>query len=153
MTTRLTLSFYGDVQLDRTLARFGDAVSDARPAWEAITRRFVALEKRQFSTEGAAASGGWAPLSANYAEWKAAHYPGKTILRRTDDLYHSLTRRPLPIEVHEPTFMAIGSDVGYGEYHQHGGGNLPQRRPVELTEDTRREWVKILQRFIVTGKA
>ena len=33
------------------------------------------------------------------------------------------------------------------------GGTLPQRRPVELTEASRREWMNVLQRFIVTGKA
>lgn len=150
MAVRITLEFYGDVQLDRTLARF-EAVEDARPAWEVLAERFARLERRQFATEGRAASGGWPALSPDYAAWKARHYPGKPILEREGDLKASLTSRPFGVEVLEPAFMVVGSDVEYGRYHQHGGGNLPQRRPVELPESERRTWARILQRFIVTG--
>lgn len=152
MPVRLSFSFYGDQQVDRTLERFSDAVEDARPAWDAMADRFAAAERRQFATEGRAASGGWAPLSPRYAAWKARRYPGKTILRRSDDLWRSLTQRPLGVEVIEPRFAMFGSAVPYGAYHQHGSGRLPRRRPVEFTEAERREWVKILQRWIVTGR-
>lgn len=122
-----------------------------RPAWEVLTSRFAALEARQFASEGRAGSpAGWAPLSPRYAAWKARHYPGKTILRRTDELYNSLTQRPLDIEVLEPSFMLIGSSVPYGRFHQQGDG-LPRRRPVEFPELERRQWVKVVQRYLVTG--
>lgn len=147
----MTLSFYGDAQLDRTLARFADNIGDARPAWEVLAERFRRLEVRQFATEGRAASGGWPALSPTYAAWKARHYPGKPILEREGDLKRSLTRRPFGVEVLEATFMVVGSDVERGRYHQHGGGRLPQRRPVELPEAERRTWARVLQRFIVTG--
>lgn len=152
MPVRLTLSFYGDKQIDRTLANLEFGGQDARPAWELIADDFLESERRQFASEGAYASDGWAPLSPAYARWKAIHYPGKTILRRTDDLFKSLTEGPA-IRILEPTFMVIGSDVDYGAYHQHGTTRLPRRRPVELTENRRREWVKILQRFLITGEA
>lgn len=155
MAVRLSFTFYGDVQLNRTLARVTDAVHDLRPAWEVLAGRFVAMERQQFDTEGRYASAGWAPLSPRYARWKAAHYPGKTILRRTDDLYNSLTRRPLGVEVIEPQLAIFGSAVRYGEFHQRGGGRagyLPRRRPVEFPEAERREWVKVLQRYIMTGQ-
>lgn len=152
MPTTITFTFFGEAQLSRTLARSLEAVDDLRPVWEVLAERFVALELRQFATEGKYGSGGWAPLSPRYAEWKARHYPGKTILRRTDDLWKSLTHRPLGIEVIEPHFAVFGSAVEYGRYHQEGGPNLPRRRPVEFPESERREWVKVLQRFIVTGE-
>jgi hypothetical protein len=154
----LKFEFAGDVQLDRTLARF-EAADDARPAWEALARKFAAMERRQFSTEGAYGSGGWPDLSDKYAAWKERHYPGKTILRRSDELYKSLTERPFGVEVIEPGFMVLGTDVRsedgfpYAEAHQQGTGRLPQRRPIEFRESDRAEWVKVLQRFIVTGKA
>jgi phage gpG-like protein len=148
---RMSFDFYGDVQLDRTLERFAESVADATPAWEKMADRFVRVERRQFASEGAYGSGGWAPLSPRYAAWKAAHYPGKPILRRTDDLWRSLTTGPA-IRVITPSMMIVGSDVAYGRYHQRGGPKLPRRRPVEFPEAERREWVKILQRFIVTGK-
>lgn len=151
MAVRLTFSFYGEAQLDRTLARMSDAVHDLRPAWEVLAARFAAMERRQFDTEGRYGSAGWSPLSPRYEAWKAAHYPGKTILRRTDDLYNSLTRRPLGIEVMEPQFAIFGSPVDYGRFHQRGSSTLPRRRPVEFPEAERVQWVKVLQRFILTG--
>lgn len=149
----LSFDFYGDTQLDRTLDRFAGGVEDATPAWEAIADRFRHVELRQFRTEGAAFSGGWAPLSPRYAAWKARHYPGKPILQREGDLVRSLTERPFGVEVIMPQRMWIGSDVEHGAYHQHGTPRMPRRRPVELDEAERRLWVQILQRFIVTGQA
>ncbi|KWW97403.1 hypothetical protein LI90_4375 (plasmid) [Carbonactinospora thermoautotrophica] len=151
MAVRITFSFYGDTQLDRTLARFADNVQDARPVWEVLAERFRRAETRQFRSEGRYASGGWDPLSPRYAAWKARNYPGATILVRTGALRDSLTKRPFGIEVIEPSFMVVGSDVEYGVYHQQGTERMPRRRPVEFTEWERREWVRILQRFIVTG--
>lgn len=153
MPVLLSFDFYGDVQLERTLDRFAEHTEDATPAWEAIANRFAHVERRQFATEGKHGSGGWAPLSPKYAAWKARHYPGKPILQREGDLVRSLTRRPFGIERIEPQQAWLGSDVPYGAYHQNGAGRLPRRRPIELTEAERRLWVKILQRFIVTGVA
>lgn len=150
MPTRLSFSFYGDQQIDRTLADIDDRVTDLRPLWDTLADRFAALEQRQFSSEGAYGSGGWTALSPRYAVWKARHYPGKTILRRTDELYASLTERPLGIEIIEARFAVFGSDVPHGGYHQKGDG-VPQRRPVELPETERIEWARAAQRFLMTG--
>lgn len=150
---RLRLEVEGEVQIDRTLLRFEEALEDLRPVWEVLADRFAAGERRQFASEGAYGSGGWAPLSPRYAAWKAKHYPGKPILRRTDELYNSLTRRPFGIEVLTDKSITVGSGLDRGRYHQAGGPHLPQRRPVELPESERREWVRRVQRFVQTGKA
>ena len=152
MPTRIAFDFYGDVQLERTIDRTIDRAEDASPAWEAIANSLVRAERRQFATEGGYASGGRAPLSPAYAAWKARHYPGKPILERTGRLKASLTERPLGVEVIRPHSAILGSHVPYGLHHQRGGGRPPPRRPVELPESIRREWVKIVQRWIVTGK-
>lgn len=152
MPARLRFTFAGEAQVDRTLARL-EAVEDARPAWEAMAVRFARANAANFRSEGAYASGGWAPLSPRYAAWKARAYPGKPILEREGDLKRDLTQRPFGVEVIEPGFMVLGTALPYAAFHQQGAGNLPQRRPVELREQERREWVRILQRFIITGKA
>jgi phage gpG-like protein len=146
---RLRFSFFADTQIDRTLDNF-ERAADMRPVWEALADRFLVLERRQFATEGRTGSAGWAPLSPAYAAWKARRYPGKTILRRTDELFRSLTEGP-QVRIVDRVFMVIGSAVEHGRYHQAGGGNLPRRPPVELTEHERREWVRLVQRFLVTG--
>lgn len=149
MPVRLTFAVFGDTQIDRTLEAIDDRADDLRPAFEHLRARFLRVEQRQFASQGRY-SGGWPPLSPKYATWKARHYPGKTILRRTDELFRSLTEGP-QIAVIEPGYMVLGSSVRYGEYHQAGSGRLPRRRPVELSEAERREWVKVLQSFIRTG--
>ena len=150
---RFRFEVEGEVQVDRTLARFAENVGDATPLWDSLATRFARIEARQFKSEGAYGSGGWPALSPRYAAWKAKHYPGKPILERTGELKDSLTRRPLGIEVLTPSSMTVGSGIDYGRFHQAGGGRLPQRRPVELPESERRTWVRLIQRFIVTGIA
>lgn len=147
---RISFDFHGDQQLDRTLARFSDRAQDATPAWDRMADSFEQLNRRQFQASGRAASGGWAPLSPAYAAWKSRHYPGRPILVRTGELRESLTRRPFGVEVIRPGSMEIGTAVPYARFHQQGGPGLPRRRPVELTERARREWVKILQHHLVS---
>lgn len=153
MAFRFTFSVEGETQVDRTLARFADNIGDASGVWRKLADRFAALNRRQFATEGASGSGGWAPLSPKYAAWKSTHYPGKPILERTGALRESLTERPFGVEVITPTGMVLGSGIDYGRYHQAGTSRMPQRRPVELPEGERRQWVNLIQRFIVTGRA
>lgn len=149
MAIRLRLEVLGEDALDRTLVSV-EAAQDMRPAFEEVAEEFLRAERRQFASEGGFGSGGWAPLSPPYAAWKARHYPGKPILRRTDELFRSLTQGPA-VRVITPTLLRLGSDVAHGPPHQLGKG-VPRRRPVELPESTRRTMVKILQRFAITGK-
>lgn len=149
---RFTFAVEGEVQVDRTLLRYEEDLEDARPVWDKLADRFAVMERRQFASEGAYGSGGWPSLSPAYAAWKAARYPGKTILRRTDELYESLTSRPFGVEVIDARSMALGSGTAHGPYHQRGGGNLPQRRPVEFPESERRTWVRYVHNFIRTGR-
>lgn len=151
MGFRITFDFSGDVQLDRTLARVGANVEDATPAWEKIADRFAAFESRQFASEGRAGSGGWAPLSPRYAAWKAKRFPGQPILVATGELRQSLTQRPFGIEEITPQSLTMGSGVEYGAYHQRGDG-VPQRKPIDLPESERREWVRILQQHIMSER-
>lgn len=151
MSFRLTLEFFGERQLDRTLDAIDARLHNMRPAWDALADRFAEVERRQFDSEGKYGSGGWKPLSPAYAAWKARRYPGKPILEREGDLRRSLTVRPFPVERFGRLDAEFGSDVPYGAFHQRGSGRLPQRRPVELPTSTREEWAKLLQRYVRTG--
>lgn len=152
MAVRFTFAVEGEVQIDRTLARFAENITDATEVWENLAARFARMERRQFDSEGAYGSGGWAALSPAYAAWKARAYPGKPILERTGDLKDSLTQRPFGVEVIEARAMAVGSGIDYGRFHQAGTSTMPRRRPVEFPESERRTWVKLIQKFIVTGR-
>lgn len=147
----------GDTQVKRTLADYAEAAEDMSPLWEKLATSFQGIERRAFHSQGATSAGGWAALSPAYAAWKARAYPGKTILRRTDALYRSLTERPFGVEVIEPHLMRLGTDVksdtgfDYPRAHQQGTARMPRRRPVVLTEADRRNWVRALQRYIKTA--
>lgn len=147
----LRFDFYGDVQVDRTLNGLAVRVRDASPAFDAMGDRLARAEERQFSSQGGYGSGGWPALSPAYGAWKARHYPGKPILERTGLLRESLTQRPFGIDENTGTTAVFGSGVHYGAFHQHGGGHLPRRRPLELPEDERRAWGKVMQRWLVDG--
>jgi phage gpG-like protein len=149
---RLHFEFYGQVELDRTLAGLEERTQDLRPVWDTLRRRFLVTERKQFDSEGAFGGGKWAPLSPAYGAWKAAHYPGKPILVRTGELRRSLTEGP-QVTVMEPHLAIFGSAVEYGQYHEEGSAHLPRRPPVQLPAAERREWVRAVQRFIVTGEA
>lgn len=153
MGTRISFTFEGDDQVDRTLERFELGATDASPAFDEIGDSLARAERRQFHSEGAYGSGGWAPLSSRYAAWKERHYPGKPILERSGELLDSLTQRPFGIDVVDAHVAVFGSGLEYGPYHQSGAGNLPVRKPIDIPESLRRRWVKIVQLFIVTGRA
>lgn len=152
MARVFALSMFGSTQVERTLLRFGEWASDMRPAWRAIRDDFVEAEREQFDTEGRYGSGDWAPLSPAYAAWKATARPGRPILVFDGLLRASLTDE-LAIDVIEAHAMAVGSDVDYGLYHQHGTDRMPARPPVDLPESWRRNAVRTVQRFLVTGEA
>lgn len=137
----------GGAAVDARLARYIFAVRDAAPAFEILGERFVAMEQKQFASEGAWGGAAWAPLSPAYASWKARHYPGKPILQLGGTLIDSLTIGPKIREI-GPTFATFGTDVSYAQYHQQGTPKMPQRKPLDITLIERRFWVEVIRRWI-----
>lgn len=147
MPVRIRFRFLGEQQIDRTMQAFADRARDMRPAWDALRLRFVQYEADWFAGEG---DGRWAPLSPDYARWKARHYPGKEILQREGDLLDSVTRPD--IDVREPTFAIFGTSDPVAGYHQDGTDRMPARRVIDLDETEREEWVRTVQRYLVHGE-
>lgn len=93
-------------------------VKDWTPIWKRVLNKAIKPHvKDQFDKEGGGGHGPWAPLSPRYAVWKEAHYPGKTILRRTDAMYNDLMSTEGDIA---PLSLAYGSSLPYAVYHQTG---------------------------------
>lgn len=151
MPLRISFSIFGEQLLDRTLARFEGAPEDMRPVWDELQKSFEKNERKLFATEGASGGAAWAPLSPKYAAWKMQHYPGKPILEREGDLKESLTNLNSSgsILVKEMNYAIFGTAVDYARFHAQGVG-VPQRPPVQMTEAQRRNWLKIIQRHIVS---
>lgn len=151
----LQFAIAGDVQIDRKILRVAGRMVDARPAFVAIGNLLIDETKEQFDTEGQHASGGWKPLKEATVERKRRLGLRLEILQETGSLIDSLTAKGDPNMVFKPTRSQIefGSKLPYAEAHQNPkpGSHLPRRRPIELTERARRESVRILQRYLITG--
>lgn len=89
---RFVAEVAGGIQLDRAFNRVDQEISDFRNFWPGVIVVFYEIETGQFQSEGAkGASGKWTPLSPAYKLFKEREFPGKTILRREDALYESMT--------------------------------------------------------------
>lgn len=140
----------GEKQFARAFSRFGDQIKDFRPLWDKIVGSFRRIEAEQFGSEGGTGSGGWRPLSPQYAAWKAQHYPGAPILVRKGALKASLVGiTGYTIDRRTPDSLLIGTSIPYALYHQKGTGRMPARKPIELSMANRDEWTKMTHRFLV----
>ncbi|MFZ9311565.1 MAG: phage virion morphogenesis protein [Arenimonas sp.] len=151
MALRITFTIEGEAQFDRALSRFGDGVSDLRPAWSGVAGVLRQHMTRQFASEGShGQAGGWKPLSKRYAKWKAKKFPGRPILEATGKMKRSLTGvTGDTVLVMQPLIFGIGTKRKYASYHQRGGGRLPQRKIIDLTEADKRDVARAIQRALV----
>lgn len=152
---RLELEAFGDVQFSRELLRVGANAGDMRPAFDNVHVLLLAVENRQFGSEGGAFSGGWKPLAASTVRYKAKHGLDPRILHATGDLRRSFANNHAKGHVYRASAneMFVGSSIPYARFHQTGTKRMPRRRPFELNEQVRRQVVKILQEHLAgTGR-
>lgn len=148
---RMIVDVFGDKQLDRQMLKYQTLMGDLAPAFEVLAEDFLAINTRQFDSEGGN-SGHWAPLAPSTVKKRGAAHP---ILNEHGDLRASLTKADAKgaVRTVEPHELFVGTDIDYAQYHQTGTSRMPRRRPVEFTGADRNRWVKTLQRFIETGEA
>lgn len=115
------IDFNGAPEQLQKLAVF---MTDLRTFWPLVVPLVTGWWKRQFDTEGGFASGGWAPLSSDYADRKAVMYPGKGILQATGALKQAASR---PTRVQTPSSLTLSIDDPKLEYHQEGTSRMPAR--------------------------
>jgi phage gpG-like protein len=173
----ISLDVFGDVQLKRKILRIGDRAEDAAPALRGLADYFRGIESEQFATQGQSGSGGWPELKpstirkrlagrrdASVGRFRSAstgRFQSRSqataslkILDDTGALKDSLTDAgdEQHIERVSRDELAFGTIVPYARFHQMGTSRMDQRRPVELTEPERKEAVRKLQRYLMTGE-
>ncbi len=116
---------------ERRLRRIRLGLTDLRAFWPRVTSLFIGWEAATFNTEGGFGGQGWAQLSADYAAWKARHYPGRKILSRTGALRRAATtpRRsatPMRLVLSIEPYMVDGRTVEPG-WFQAGTPRMPAR--------------------------
>jgi len=146
LTIRVTIM--GEEVVARALSRFGEGIKDFRPAWEQIQINFAEIEEQQFATQGARGGTPWAPLSPNYAAWKEKYFPGLPILQLTRTMWGQFAVGTGMIADIMPMYMRLAPTLDYPLYHQRGTAHMPARRVVQLTEEDKRGWMKILHNYV-----
>lgn len=140
----------GDAQLARGLSRFGEDCKDLRPAFKQIATSFRQIEAKQFSSQGGYGSGGWTALRAStIARKERGGYP-MDILVRTGALRDSLIERTSGTVIDiQPLKLSLGTSVPHAIFHQRGTRHMQARPLIQLTEGDKRDWMKMLQRYLV----
>jgi phage gpG-like protein len=146
----VSIEVFGDKQVERELLRIAKA-PDMRRIAPRLGEYLQSVERSQFDSEGRTGSGGWAPLKPRTVATKAARGLDPRILRATNRLRKSLTNKTSPDAIFEfdADSMFFGTRVPYAAFHQTGTRRMPARKPVELSERSRRKVVKIIQAVIM----
>lgn len=151
---RLTIEAFGETVIDRQLTRFAANLAVPEAAWMVIGTMLRAAAEHQFDTEGGYASGGWPKLSDSRVAEKQRLGLAPQILRATNALMESLTRKFDSEHIERPisrAAMVFGSKLGYGIYHAstRPRTKIPYRPPVAITERDKILLVKELQRALL----
>ena len=142
----LHIETLGDERFVRGFSRFLDDVKDMSPAFELIYADFQDVEAEIFKAHGTPEK--WKQLSPDYAAWKAKVRPGRPILVFDGHLKESLTgKNAHSVKKIGKLEAEFGTDLPYAHYHQYGGGRLPKRKPVQLTDPIRERWAKIVHKW------
>lgn len=142
----LSVEVFGDKQVARKLNSMGLRASNAKPAFDAIGHKILAIQKEQFSSQGRRSSGGWRPLAPS------------TIKRKGHDVIFLDTGELMESWKYGDSlniFRATDESINVGSRSEHGKWHQPDpqgRRVFELTNADRVDLVKDLQYFIVYGE-
>ena len=139
----------GQDQLLDALTELELSFKDFRPLFRDAAKLFYEFEKEAFDTEGESSDAGeWQELSPLYALMKERRHPNKTILRRTDALYRSLTQPNARGSIRRvtETELEIGTSIPYAIYHQVGTSRMPARPLIALTAQQERQMATFLRR-------
>ena len=83
----------GAQNLDVRIAKWEKSLDSFETIWPRVERKFNAITREQFTSQGTRGGSRWVPLSRKYARWKAVHHPGKPIMELSGRLLRSLSAR------------------------------------------------------------
>lgn len=148
----ITIETLGDERFVRGFNRIPDDVKDLSVPFAEIYRDFTLVNHRNFLAQGYPLH--WVPLSPQYAAWKQKHFPGLPILVRSGEMRDSLASTGAGMgpgairEIHARDAW-FGTSVRYARFHQTGTRRMPRRKPVQLADEDKVRWGRIIHRWFV----
>lgn len=110
--------------------------------------------KKSFSenfTDNGLPVGGWSPLDAEYAAWKARALPGRTTLIRSGELFRSLSELSDSVNEINKLSATFGTGIEYAEFHQYGTDRMPKRQILFISQSFVDDFAQKLANYIVEG--
>lgn len=149
---QLSFEIAGEDKILKTIDGIGERVKDFSPAFENISQDFYRLMKQQFTIGGYTP---WQPLTDKYAAWKARVAPGQPIMVLFGGMRDSLTTQTARGSINNisPRELKIGTSTTskngyhYPYAHQHGLGNNPVRKVIEVPVGTASKWVRMIRDY------
>ena len=162
---RFELDFFGEDLLASDIGGIGERADDLRPAFRRVIKQLHSAATKQFDSEGAYASGGWAPLAKSTKRRKAALDLDPRILHATGRMRDSLLGKNADkIQRVNRKSMVYGTYTRYAIYHAKGTAarrtanspvgprpqGMPRRRPMQLTKGDRRLITRSIYERVMT---
>lgn len=128
-----------------------DRCIDAKPVFRWAQQVLKKTFTENFTSQGLPV-GGWSPLDAEYAAWKARELPGRPTLVRSGELFRSISELSDP-SVNEINKLSatFGTAVKYAGFHQYGTSNMPKRQILFIPQSFTDEFAEKLANYIVEG--
>lgn len=124
MTSMIEIELVGFTEAENALRGFASTMLDLRPFWPLVVPMFIRWMGEQFASEGQWGGEEWAPLSADYAVYKAERFPGKSILIRTGALRRAASS---PSRIATPSSLTLSIVDPKIEWMQDGTDKMPAR--------------------------
>lgn len=143
---------YGEDLVAAELEAVGDRGLNMEPLWPAMILKLEAIEREQFSTEGARSGNKWEENSQPYKwrKWNRGDNP--MVMRATDALYDALTGpSDASIRTTTQTTLEFGADLVQFRVHQdyNPGSEYPQRTPIDLTQSDVRDFAMVMMDYVM----
>jgi phage gpG-like protein len=127
---RISINVRGIAKVEKKLVAMELRSTNFSPVFMQAKAQLSAASASNFAL-GGLPSGGWSPLSPQYAAWKLARFPGAPPLVRTGRLAASLSGGTADsVFSVTPTKMQVGTRLEYAKFHQYGTTKMPKRKIV-----------------------
>lgn len=120
----IEIELHGFDEAEKSLRGFAATMLDLRPFWPLVVPLFIEWMGEQFQSEGAWGGEAWAPLSVDYAAYKAQAHPGRSILIASGALRSAASK---PKRTATPSSLTLTIVDPKIEFHQDGTETMPAR--------------------------
>lgn len=146
---RLEVQAVGERVVSRELLRMAGRADDVHPAMEDIRDSLYQFYVRQFDSQGGEGGARWEAIQQRTIDRKVSRGKDPRVLHESLRLRKSLTGKGGEnVAVPTGSSLVVDSTVPYA-------GFVNAKRPITGSppESYRRDWVRLLQSYIVTGEA